>query len=366
MSVVERTDEVGLSLRLAPLAYEDLAGFDTDDLLAAFDVFRRSCDAIMDETPPLRRAIPPWAGLKNTAREALARPPRTLFEARRFFQTHFRPYRIHEPGGAEARAFLTGYYEPLVEGSLSRSPGFTAPILARPDNLDSLFPYPVRALIEAGAIDAHTRPLVWLKDAVEVFMVQVQGSARVRLADGQMLKLVYAGRNGAPYVSIGRLLIERGEMSAANMSLAALKAWVRAHGQNPGEAGLALLQHNPSYVFFVLQEEGDPALGPIGGQGLGLTALRSIAIDRALWPYGLPFWIDAALPFGQAVPAKFQRLMIAQDTGSAIVGATRADIFFGRGDDAGARAGDIRHEGRMAVLLPAGEPWPLMDVVEGE
>ncbi len=139
------------------------------------------------------------------------------------------------------------------------------------------------------------------------------------------------------------------------MSLAALKHWIRAHGQNPGDAGLALMQRNKSYVFFALQEDCSPASGPTGGQGISLTALRSIAIDRAIWPYGLPFWIAADLPWRELTPSPFRRLMIAQDTGSAITGPARADIFFGSGDDAGARAGDIRHGGDIVVLLPAGE-----------
>lgn len=351
---------------LTPLDFGDLAGFDTDDLLAAFHVFHTSCAAIADQTLPLRPAVLPSAGLRKIALEALARPAQTLDEARHFFQTHFLPYLIERPGSGEPNAFFTGYYEPLVAGSLTQTPDFSAPILARPDNLDALSPYPVRAKIEAGAIATHTRPLVWLKDPIEAFMVQVQGSARVRLVDGRMLRLVYAGRNGAPYVSIGRLLIERGEIRAADMSLIALKHWIRAHGQGPGEPGFALMQCNPSYVFFDLQEESDPKCGPIGGQRFGLTALRSIAIDRNLWPYGQPFWIDAELPCAESSSAQLRRLMIAQDTGSAIRGAARADIFFGSGDDAGTRAGDIRHKGYMAVLLPAMEEGPQMEVVEGE
>ena len=168
-------------------------------------------------------------------------------------------------------------------------------------------------------------------------------------------RLVYAGRNGRPYTSIGRLLIESGEIAESDMSLAALKQWIRAAGQNPGDKGLALMQRNESYVFFALQEEGNPDLGAMGGQGAGLTALRSIAIDRTFWPYGLPFWIAADLPWQSTSPSAFRRLMIAQDTGSAIVGPARVDIFFGAGDDAGARAGDIRHAGDVVVLLPATE-----------
>jgi membrane-bound lytic murein transglycosylase A len=337
-----------------PLTFEDLAGFGEDDHLEAFRVFVQSCASIAASAPPPRKGVAASAALKTIAHAALHQEVRDTAQARRFFETHLQPFRVAAKGPAPSiSGFLTGYYEPIVEGSLSRSRDFTAPVLARPGNLDSLTPYPGRAAIEAGAIEHHTTPVVWLRDRVEVFLVQVQGSARVRLADGKVLRLVYAGRNGQPYTSIGRILIESGEIT--DMSLAALKQWIRAHGQNPGDAGLALMHRNSSYVFFALREEDDPAVGPTGGQGIGLTALRSIAIDRALWSYGLPFWIAAELPWRSASASPFRRLMIAQDTGSAITGPARADIFFGSGDDAGARAGDIRHAGDVVVFLPAAE-----------
>jgi membrane-bound lytic murein transglycosylase A len=236
-----------------------------------------------------------------------------------------------------------------------RTRNFSAPVRGRPDNLNAVAPYPDRAAIEAGAIERHSAAIVWLRDQVEVFLAQVQGSARVRLADGGLLRLAYAGRNGHPYTSIGRILIDTGEIAEADLSLATLKQWVRARGQNPGDAGAALMHRNKSYVFFSLRQECEPANGPIGGQGISLTALRSVAVDRAIWTYGLPFWIDADLPWRGSCPSPFRRLMIAQDTGSAITGPARADIFFGSGDDAGARAGDIRHAGDVVVLLPAEE-----------
>jgi membrane-bound lytic murein transglycosylase A len=341
-------------LLLTPLTFEDLAGFGEDDHLEAFRVFVQSCASIAASAPPPRKGVAASAALKTIAHAALHQEVRDTAQARRFFETHFQPFRVAAKGPAPSiSGFLTGYYEPIVEGSLSRSRDFTAPVLARPGNLDSLTPYPGRAAIEAGAIEHHTTPVGWLRDRVEVFLVQVQGSARVRLADGKVLRLVYAGRNGQPYTSIGRILIESGEIT--DMSLAALKQWIRAHGQNPGDAGLTLMHRNSSYVFFALREEDDSAVGPTGGQGIGLTALRSIAIDRALWSYGLPFWIAAELPWRSASASPFRRLMIAQDTGSAITGPARADIFFGSGDDAGARAGDIRHAGDVVVFLPAAE-----------
>jgi peptidoglycan lytic transglycosylase A len=343
-------------LCLSRLSFADLAGFGDDDHLAAFQVFARSCAAIAAKKSPLRNGAPATPALNAIANAALSQEVREPAQARRFFERHFWLFRVSAKGLASSiSGFLTGYYEPIVDGSLTRTREFTAPMLGRPDNLNALARYPDRAAIEAGAIERHAAPIVWLRDPVEVFLVQVQGSARVRLADGGLLRLAYAGRNSHPYTSIGRILIDTGEIAEDDMSLATLKQWIRAHGQNPGDAGAALMHRNKSYVFFSRHEECEPARGPIGGQGISLTALRSIAIDRAIWTYGLPFWIAADLPWRGSSSSPFRRLMIAQDTGSAITGPARADIFFGSGDDAGARAGDIRHAGDVVVLLPAAE-----------
>ena len=300
-------------------------------------------------------ASPALKAIAHQALRALRQEVREPAQARRFFERHFRPCHVSASAGVRNAGFLTGYYEPIVDGSLTRSRDFTTPVLARPDNLTDFAPYPDRAAIEAGALERRSAAIVWLRDRVEVFLAQVQGSARVRLADGSLLRLAYAGRNGHPYTSIGRVLIDTGEIAEADMSLATLKQWIRTHGQNPGDAGAVLMHRNKSYVFFSLHAECEPACGPIGGQGISLTALRSIAVDRTIWTYGLPFWIAADLPWRSSSPSPFRRLMIAQDTGSAIEGPARADIFFGSGDDAGARAGDIRHAGDVVVLLPAEE-----------
>lgn len=327
-----------------------LPGFGLDDHLEAFRVFLRSCAAIAAKSRPLRGGATPSAALERIAHKALRQDVHDQAQARSFFEDNFRPCRAS--GGA---GFLTGYYEPIVDGSLTRTEEFTAPVLARPDNYAALTSYPDRAAIEAGAIDGIAAPIVWLRDRVEVFLIHVQGSAQVRFADGKVFRLGYAGRNGHPYTSIGRILIESGEIDESAMSLAALKQWIRARGQSEGDTGLALLHRNKSFVFFALEEEFEPASGPTGGQGIGLSALRSIAVDRTIWSYGLPFWIAAELPWRNSRPSSFQRLMIAQDTGSAIIGPARCDIFFGSGDDAGARAGDIRHAGEVFALLPSEE-----------
>jgi membrane-bound lytic murein transglycosylase A len=355
---------------LEPAAFEALTGFDEDDLLDAFGVFVKSARAIVEGAPALRAARPAGEGLLRAAREALAASLDDAVAARRFLTTHFRPFRVRPGSG---HGFLTGYYEPWVCGSVVPTADFTAPILARPADLvtlaagaapfdpeatgarrlgdGALGPYPDRAAIEAEALN----PLLWLADPVEAFLIQVQGSARVELTDGRRVRLVYDGRNGLPYTSIGRLLIESGEIAESEMSLARLKSWLRGNGLSPGERARALMQRNRSYVFFRLEEGFDPEEGPIGGAAIPLTLLRSIAVDRSIWPYGTPFWIDAQLPWRDEAPTPFRRLMIAQDTGSAILGPARADIFFGGGDTAGARAGAIRHPADFVVLAPNGD-----------
>jgi membrane-bound lytic murein transglycosylase A len=339
-------------LELSPSRFAGLPGFSDDDHAETFAVFQRSCAAITEGLPPLRQAIPPSPALRAICRRALAIAPQTPTEARRFFEANFRPFRVEAQHSAAPAGFFTGYYEPIVDGSLRRTRAFTAPILSPPG--PGAGALPDRAAIESGALGSHVRPIVWLRDPVEVFLIQVQGSARVRLPDGRALRLVYAGRNGWPYTSIGRILIESGAIAASGMSLAALKQWIRAHGQEQGEEGAALMRRNQSYVFFATAPDLEPSAGPRGGAGLSLSPLRSLAVDRRLYPYGTPIWIDAELPCAPT-QTRFRRLMIAQDTGSAIVGAARADIFFGSGDEAGARAGDVRHAGEFVVFLPVEE-----------
>ena len=211
----------------------------------------------------------------------------------------------------------------------------------------SLVPYDDRAAIERERRD----PLLWLRDAVEAFLVQVQGSAQVEFTDGRRVRLAYDGRNGLPYTSIGQILIEAGEIAENAMSLARLKDWLRSER----ERGLALMRRNRSFVFFKLVEDFDPALGPVAGAGVALTPLRSIAIDRAIWAYGLPFWIDAELPWAEERPSPFRRLTIAQDTGSAIVGPARADLFFGSGERPARAPAPFAIAADFAVFLPRGD-----------
>jgi membrane-bound lytic murein transglycosylase A len=362
--------------RLRQVGFGELEGWGADDLAAAFRAFRAGASHTLDRRPELRPAQAPDEGLLAACRAALADAPRSGAEARAFFERWFAPWEVLPHKEAP---FFTGYFEPEVEGSLARSQAFPCPILARPADLVTLpqgeilagsdvplssvrrqvdgrlLAYPDRAAIDKGALAGQGLELVWLRDRVEVFIIQVQGSARVRLADGNAIRLRYAGRNGWPYTSIGRLLIEKGAVAAEAMSLEALTGWLRA---NPEDAQ-ALMRRNASYVFFAIDEALGPDDGPIGGAGLSLTRSRSIAIDRSLWPYGLPFWIDVDRPEPEGRFGRWQRLVIGQDTGAAIVGPGRVDVFFGSGAAAGALAGRQRHHGRAFVLLPPRlvPPW---------
>jgi membrane-bound lytic murein transglycosylase A len=354
--------------RLESLDFESLAGWIDDDHQAAFCAFERLARAIAGGQTSPRTAQAAAPELIASARAALCGA--AAADARRFFETRFRPFRVVPENG---RGFLTGYYEPCVPAARVETEAFRWPILARPKDLvtfgldpppagfpkditcarrlsdGSLVPYDDRAQIEADRRD----PIVWVRDAVEAFLIQVQGSAQVEFPDHSRARLAYDGRNGLPYTSIGKIVIEAGEIAESDMSLASLKAWLR----HDSARGLDVMRRNRSFVFFELVEDFDPDLGPIAGAGVPLTPLRSIAIDRTIWAYGLPFWIDAELPWVDETPRPFRRLTIAQDTGSAIVGAARADLFFGSGDKAGARAGTIRHPAEFVVLLPrGGEP----------
>ena len=360
---------------LGPRPYDTMRGWAEGDWTSAWTVFRETAAAIAAGQPSLRSAVSPspdLVGVFEIARTSASRLGAD--EARAFFETYFMPCDIRLPGSQAG--FLTGYYEPVVRGQRHRSKECTAPILARPidlltftteelpasmpsgysagvlDAAGILRPYRDRAALEAFALTEAAAPIVWLRDWAEVFMIHVQGSARVQFPDGSEQRLVYAGRNGHPYTSIGRRLIDRGKIAAEDMSLDRLKAWLREHGQEPGQDGRRLMQENASYIFFRLESIDDPAGGPIGGAGLPLNALTSIAVDRERYAYGLPFWIETATPLPGFGDRPLARLFVAQDTGSAIVGPARADLFMGSGDNAGTSAGLIRHAARVTVLLP--------------
>ena len=354
--------------RLMPVSFPELTGWREDDHAAAFRVFRASCEALRQPSSDS------GASSADTLREGLLRacaaadslaigePSNAV--ARLFFELNFRPYRVVPERHPDA--FFTGYYEPEVEGSLVPGDGFDIPIYARPSDLvmrvgvaangggavrmenGREVPYYDRAEIEDGALKGRGLEIAYLKDPVDLFFMQIQGSARVRLRDGRVLRLNYDGYNGRSYTPVGKLLIERGLVPRDEMSMDRIRAFME---QNP-EAGRELQRENHSFVFFKALPLTDND-GAMGAQGVPLTSERSLAVDRKLYTYGSPVFVEAVLPLSAPRRADpFQRLMIAQDTGSAIVGPGRADLFFGTGANAGSVAGRIRHRGRFTLLVP--------------
>ena len=360
---------------LVPVAFDALAGWAEADTATTFAAFRRAAPHHV-ATPPKTRALGiDGHALARAHATALALPERLdAAAARRFFETHFTAHRVRPREGAP---FLTGYFEPELEGTRrSGDPRFRVPLLARPDDLvdvdaatrppgwdpayafarrteDGLEPYADRAAIETGALAGRGLELVFVADPVEAFFVHVQGSARIRLAEGGTMRLAYAAKAGHPYTSIGRLAIERGLIAAEAMTLDVLRTWLKAH---PAEAR-DLMRANRSYVFFVEQADLDPGLGAVAAAGVPRTPGGSLAVDRTLHTFGTPIFLDADLPLGaDGATVPFRRLMLAEDTGSAIVGPARGDVFLGCGIEAGRRAGRIRHAARdFVVLAPDGE-----------
>ena len=364
--------EAGASLadkaRLEALSFKDLPGWEADDHGAAFQAFLRSCKALDASAAELRQAQAPRESLLAVCRKALTITHPSGAEARRFFEAHFRPFAVIPHTG---NGFLTGYYEPEFMGSRTPNSAYTVPLLERPEDLVTIpqgetlpgldkglqaarrtgngyEPYPDRAAIEDGALGSLAKPIVYLREPGEAFILHVQGSARIRLSDGSVMRVAYAGRNGRPYTSIGRLLVQQGVMDLESMTLEKLMGWLKDH---PAPAK-ALMWQNQSYIFFREAMELAPEDGPIGGAGIPLVPGRSLAVDRSLWAYGLPVWLDGQLPVTLDEAEPLRRLMIAQDTGSAIVGPARGDFFFGSGAEAGRRAGLLRHAVRFVVLQP--------------
>ena len=356
--------------QLEPLAWSDLAGWAEDDHLAGFNALMDSCKAILPRTSPGRDAGPMFSALQHVCRRAHAVPASDSEKARSFFEANFRPFRIATLG--EAAGFLTGYYEPIVEGSRTWSQEFNVPVYRKPSNLvpanrrsfgemfpnkgtvgrkfgrRKIVPYYDRGEIEEGVLTGRNLEICWLKDPIDLLFIQIQGSARVHLPDGAVLRINYAAHNGYPYTAVGRPLIDMGAIPREEMSMDRIRKWME---ENP-DGAKEVRRKNKSYVFF-REAALSAAEEPKGAQGVSLTPGRSIAVDRAMHIYGTPFFIEADLPIDSAQPtSKFHRLMVGQDTGSAIVGPARADLYFGAGQEAGKIAGRIRHPGRFALLVP--------------
>jgi membrane-bound lytic murein transglycosylase A len=358
-----------------PLSFAEVPGWEQDDHAAAFKAFLTSCGRVVasarERTATDKLAPPPAALVAACGTAAQLTAPVARAAAKAFFEQHFTANAVVHDGPP---GLLTGYYEPLVEGSRTPQGAFQTPIYRRPPELVNLVdetqrgslgmgltharktdkgtePFPTRAEIEQGALKDRHLELLYLADAVEVFFLQVQGSGRIKLTDGSVVRIHYDGKNGHPYTSIGRYLIEKGLLAADKVSMGALKRWLKA---DPERAKQVLWQ-NASYVFF-RELKGPKALGPLGALGTRLTPGRSLAVDAGHHVLGLPIFVSSEGMSHMNPLGSLQRLMIAQDVGSAIKGPERGDIYFGSGEAAGRLAGMTKHPGRFIVLLPNETP----------
>lgn len=353
-----------------PLAWSEVAGWNDDDHLAAYKTFRASCKPIAAQhmLPTEPKAL--GVSLRDPCRIAKGLDLSGGAAAKAFFEEHFLPMRISRLG--EGEGFVTGYYEPVLEGSRTQTDVYNVPVYRRPSNLfvrgagqssnglpnkgqvfrkigrRKLVPYYERAEIEDGAIAGRGLEICWLKDSTDLLFAQIQGSARIKLEDGSTLRINYDAHNGYPYTPVGRILIDRGIVPKEQMSMQKIREWMEANPDGAKE----LRRQNRSYIFFreVQLSDKDEA---VGAQGVPLTPGRSIAVDKSLHVYGTPFFIEGELPIdSEASKTPFRRLMIAQDTGSAIVGPARADLYFGAGAEAGKISGRLRHTMRFVMLVP--------------
>ncbi|MEM8838002.1 MAG: MltA domain-containing protein [Pseudomonadota bacterium] len=358
-----------------PVSFDSLPGWSDDDHASAMRAFEKSASR-MRQTPHRTRSLGPSG-------ESLARIANWAYhldegilgsEARLFFETHFVPRKvISDPGDHARRGFVTGYFEPEVEGSLTRQGRFQTPLLRRPDDLVEIDrlpagvalpagwdetlrfarlvdgrvePYFDRPAIEQGAIDIDRHALVYLEDPIDAFFIHIQGSARIRLQDGEVIRVGFDGKSGHPYSAIGRFLIEEGAVSREDMSMQAIRTWLTDNRSRQFE----LMWRNRSFIFFRMLEGLSPDDGPVGAAGVQLMTGRSLAVDRMIHTFGVPIYLNADLD------TPFRRLMVAQDTGSAIIGPARGDIFFGSGEAAEIAAGAIKHDADFFLLWPKDEP----------
>lgn len=353
---------------LEPESFSVLPGWAGDDHAAAYAAFRRSALRALEK--PYRTGslgIEAAAfGPAFAAARAMSAP--TAAEARTFFETHFRPFRIRPRDGA---GFVTGFYEPVARAAPVRTPEFTVPLYRRPDDLVDLddagrpagmdpyfafgrktgagiVEYFDRGEIERGALASRRLEFAWLADKVDVFFIHVQGAARLVMPDGAERRVTYAAKSGHPFTGAGRVLVEKGELALADVTMQSIRAWFRAHPDRVDE----ILWRNRSFIFFRDAPVDDPTLGPVAAAKVPLAPGRSMAVDRLIHTFATPFFVDAPTltAFGGE---RFSRLMIAQDTGSAIVGPARGDLFAGSGDAAGEIAGVVRNAADFHILVPA-------------
>ncbi len=343
-----------LPSHLRPAQWADLPGWDDDDLSEAWPAWQQSCMELRKDAA--------WG---RVCERSLSVDGRDRDAVREFFQSNFLPHEVinqdKTPWG-----LVTGYFEPVIRGDRTRTERARYPIYGLPADLVSvelsdiypelkfkrlrgrlvgnkLIPYYTREEIVNGTGGFRGEPIAWAEDPVDLFYLQVQGSGRILLPDGSMMRIGYAGQNGHPFRSVARILIERGELSESGASIQALKKW----GERNPDKLPGVLYMNPSYVFF--RQLPDDAAGPLGTLGVPLTEGRSAAVDPGFVPLGAPVFLSTTRPLSDQ---PLNRLMMAQDTGGAIKGAVRVDFFWGLGDEAGAQAGKMKQAGRKWVLLP--------------
>ncbi len=341
-------------------------------MTAAVAAFRLSCPGLVKRVGTFQGSFD--LGLPDSWRRVCATAEQFTggdTAAREFFETNFDAYALRTDD--HSTGLLTGYYEPELKGSRRPTTRYSTALYRRPHDLvmvnlgqfrsdlrgrriagrlqdGQLSPYASRAEIDRGALKDRGLELLWVDDPVDAFFLQIQGSGRIRLSDGTIIRISYAGHNGHPYVSIGRVLVERGVMAASDVNLESIRGWIADH---PDQAN-ALFNQNPSYIFF--EERPAPSggwsqdMGPPGAANIPLTAGRSLAVDDAFYPYGLPIWIDGLDPLSPG--HRLQRLTVTQDTGGALRGALRGDLFWGHGRLAEKQAGHMRDQASFYILLP--------------
>lgn len=335
---------IGGEARFEPMTFSELL-LDESQCFEVLNSFISMAEPILF-AKHWRDAVPPDQDLLEILRRLRGQTFTSASDARCFFEDNFLPVKLFP--NENLRGFVTGYFEPFVASSTEKELDFSYPILARPS--DEPKRQSTRSEIDVSL--EEYQPIAWVRDPIEAFMIQVQGSAVLEFQNGERQRLVFDGRNGKPYSSIGRVLIERAEISPHLMSIAALKDWVRQAGQSVGQKGRDLLWLNESYVFFRLSPFLESDVGPMGGAGVALKPFVSLATDRTIWPYATPFLISGDLRSVNPDWGRFQRLMLSQDTGTAIRGPARGDIFFGTGEEAGMMASLVRHNVDFVVFLP--------------
>ncbi|MGB7287240.1 MAG: murein transglycosylase A [Salaquimonas sp.] len=361
-----------LSAIFKKTSFAAINGWQDEDHLAALSCFRVSARRMQERAYSTKTLGVDGALLAKAGNAALAINPASAASgktARQFFEDWFLPYLV-KPESRTEQGFVTGYFEPEIEASIVKTDKFKFPILKRPPDLvaiedderpstmdesfffarktdNQLSEYHDRRAIENGALDDMELELFWFENRIDIFFIQIQGSARLVMPDGSIKRVSYAGKSGHPFTPIGKLLIERGELTLETVTMQSIRQWLENHPHEANE----LMWQNRSYIFFQEIDHPNAEMGPVAAAGVPLTPGRSLAVDHRLQTFGTPIWVATDKPIpGSSDP--FARLMIAQDTGSAIVGPARGDLFIGTGFEAGEVAGGVKNTARFIVFVP--------------